>query len=1082
MTRPESATQLEVTWLFSEDDFNEFRREHSIPTTTRHGLAAQLHVVHPLEDEELEFNIVKIDTDLLRVPKMLSYDTVERGLADSIMRALDDASKHDKISEEKVPKKEKLKMVSATCESEPTRFSGPPNAFLLELFAMHPGYDERYGFDMLEAAFELFPDRDYCVMCLPSNHPSFPLLEHFTLVTCFGTRMRFINETLYVAHVNSVRGDVAVRPGEASDLCSLRDVLEHTPRIEPLVELFESALNSRTLYSYVLLSQKQPIGMVILGPLEDGTAIRTQYDLDPEPRRPCTDGTVLAGVMSPALEPHGRWYMRDILRQSHCTTLFWIMRLFAKGDVSPSRNLMSFAGHMSPVQPRRSVPNISGNKDLDKIFQDMAMPFALWVLERPLTSLPKVYVNNSIVVVGASRTGLSFVEHLILGPTAAYLTFSNITLVSEHGLPTVVECLKAADTCVPREGRYTDRYLKSVPFYFYVDVVSAVMVNIDRKMKCIHMKGGGVKFYDELVLTCGKQFQHPDYLHESLELGREVERGKPCDRILMDDPEYQPDRVPPQPEMPENLMLINSLYEANSCMRRLMRMISDEKDTPACLSEENPVVVFGECIEVYNCLTALLELGLVPKMLVFVESFPAEDALRVNCFNNETVDDRIQKSLEALGIRIIRQCSLGGWRQLDMRIEALHLMAPLHAMILPCFALFYYGLKAIDINAFRAINESGLVYDGGLIIGPTFETNDPHIYGAGPCTRYSRRLCAAKWPHHYYCSEDVGEALGRIFLHKLDPFVMCDPSADEASARYSSSLLGISSSHPSASAGSIGSASKVNLGPLSRRWQPVMKFESPIVQFSTLPGPVFYMTVRKPGPVIPMEVQLSLPRQGHTLITDKRGNYFRLQLNALHCVESVTCLSKKSFSPEILAQLYGKHEAFFNKLLARYKMGEIDDLYDFFTQPWMAALYQETFSELLRDINEQDVGTVYDLVKSRFSMAPSKSRSVNVAPHSTCATESACEMGYKDARNLGTFRSVIDKFVARTSTAELIRSQTQKPMDIPTECGQSAFVRSEAASFWKAVGGEKIVLAHIGRYLNRNSVTNPHYAKPKLDN
>lgn len=69
------------------------------------------------------------------------------------------------------------------------------------------------------------------------------------------------------------------------------------------------------------------------------------------------------------------------------------------------------------------------------------------------------------------------------------------------------------------------------------------------------------------------------------------------------------------------------------------------------------------------------------------------------------MDDRIQKSLEALGIRIIRQCSLGGWRQLDMRIEALHLMAPLHAMILPCFALFYYGLKAIDINAFRGESE-----------------------------------------------------------------------------------------------------------------------------------------------------------------------------------------------------------------------------------------------------------------------------------------------------------------------------------------------------------------------------------------
>lgn len=36
----------------------------------------------------------------------------------------------------------------------------------------------------------------------------------------------------------------------------------------------------------------------------------------------------------------------------------------------------------------------------------------------------------------------------------------------------------------------------------------------------------------------------------------------------------------------------------------------------------------------------------------------------------------------------------------------------------------------------------------------------------------------------------------------------------------------------------------------------------------------------------------------------------------------------------------------------------IEDLYDYFVQPWMSALYQETFADLLRDINEQDVGTV----------------------------------------------------------------------------------------------------------------------------
>ncbi|XP_047028043.1 cilia- and flagella-associated protein 61-like [Helicoverpa zea] len=172
--------------------------------------------------------------------------------------------------------------------------------------------------------------------------------------------------------------------------------------------------------------------------------------------------------------------MRELLRHSRYSTLFWICRLFAKGDASPSRNLMSLAGHMNPVHPRQKVPNISGNKDLEKIYQDLACPFALWVLERPLTSLPKVYVNNSIVIVGASRTGLAFLETLLMGPTSQYLTFSNVTLVSEHGLPTVADCLKAADICVPRDGRYTDRYLKSVPFYYYLDVMSAIMVKIDR--------------------------------------------------------------------------------------------------------------------------------------------------------------------------------------------------------------------------------------------------------------------------------------------------------------------------------------------------------------------------------------------------------------------------------------------------------------------------------------------------------------------------------------------------------------------------------------------------------------------------
>ncbi|XP_053608983.1 cilia- and flagella-associated protein 61-like [Plodia interpunctella] len=1074
-----------VTWTAEDEGFAEGIEAVAQAQAAQAGrqpvsyAASQLEILNLLEDEEeeLEFDIINIDTDLLRVPEVLSYRNME-GVADSITNKIAMTAKKKSVDEEK-PKNNKTKKNSqaptfsptANKTPEPNRYVGAPNAFLLELFAMHPDYDERYGFDILEAAYELFPTRDYCILCLPSNHPSFPLLDHFTLVTPYGNRMRFINETLYVAHVNSVRGTVAVRPGEGHDVEKIvSDILEHAPRPQSLGDLFESTLTSKSLLSFVLLSEKQPIGVIVIGPLTDGAGIRMQYDLDAEPRRAGTDATVVAGVMSPALEPHGRWYMREILRHSQFTTLFWLCRLFAKGDVGPSRNLMSLATHMTPVHPRRTVPNITGNKDLDKLSHDLAVPFALWVLERPLTSMPRVFVNNSIVVVGASRTGLAFLETLIMGATSGYLTFSNVTLVTEHGLPAVAECLKAADTCVPRVGRYTDRYLKSVPFYFYVDVMSAVMINIDRQKKCIRLKGGGVKFYDDLVLTCGQQYQHPEYLCDSLELVKEIEKGKPCERMLMDNPKYQPERVPPPPDIPDNLFLVNSLFEANFNLRKLLKMISEAKDSSRCLSENNQVIVYGDCVEAYSCLAALLELGISASMITFVEPFPPEDStlMRVNCFNDEMVDSRVQASIKRLGITEFRRCSLVGWCLRNNHVVSIDLMAPLHAIFLPCFALFYYGLKAIDLYAFKAINESGLVYDGGIVVGPQFETNDPHIYAAGTCVRYSRRLYAKRINHKYYSSEDVGEALAKQFLRKVDPFIMCDePDPKDMLPNASSTVLGFRTSQTGISP----SATQFSIG-LQRKWQPVMKFESPLMVSATLPGPNYYVKLRKPGPEIPMEVQLTLPHRGHTLVTDKRCNYFRLQVNVLHCVDAVTCLGKKYFSTEILSQLYGKHEALFNQLLARYQMGLIEDFFDFFTQSWMSTIYQETFDRLMMDIAEQDVSKAGELLLSGEN--PGEKPEDIVGPDVPSGTFIDVLYSLQEKKDLGTFRSVIDNFIAATSRAQIVTVAA----DIPSECGQSAAVRNAARSFWRTVGGDRIVVAHVAKFLNRNSVTNPQYAAP----
>jgi hypothetical protein len=58
--------------------------------------------------------------------------------------------------------------------------------------------------------------------------------------------------------------------------------------------------------------------------------------------------------------------------------------------------------------------------------------FALCFTTKRLLSEPKIVKNSRIVVVGASDTGISFIEALL---SISYLEFTNIVLIAPGGLP-----------------------------------------------------------------------------------------------------------------------------------------------------------------------------------------------------------------------------------------------------------------------------------------------------------------------------------------------------------------------------------------------------------------------------------------------------------------------------------------------------------------------------------------------------------------------------------------------------------------------------------------------------------------------
>ena len=81
--------------------------------------------------------------------------------------------------------------------------------------------------------------------------------------------------------------------------------------------------------------------------------------------------------------------------------------------------------------------------------------------------------------------------------------------------------------------------------------------------------------------------------------------------------------------------------------------------------------------------------------------------------------------------------------------------------ILLCSILLCCSNEQCNVDVFAAINDTGLVYDGNVIVDAYFRTVDPYIYAVGPMTKYSRRY-RNQIQHHRYSMRELGAYVQRI--------------------------------------------------------------------------------------------------------------------------------------------------------------------------------------------------------------------------------------------------------------------------------------------------------------------------------
>ncbi|KAK3713004.1 hypothetical protein QZH41_014115 [Actinostola sp. cb2023] len=351
-------------------------------------------------------------------------------------------------------------------------------------------------------------------------------------------------------------------------------------------------------------------------------------------------------------------------------------------------------------------------------------------------------------------------------------------------------------------------------------------------------------------------------------------------------------------------------------------------------------LVYGCTMEAYTMVHGMLAVGIPSSRIVMVHPPPPIPS----CFNNLEIDEAIEQSLQILGVEVHVGFTLAQWNdgKPNGPLFCATFTSDNKPLRVDCQAFFCFHEKRVDFQAFKAINDSCLVYDGKLVVDANFHTNDPFIRAAGPLTKYQRRYHAESWSHANYKSRETGAELAQSMLVLFDPTL--EGFSPEPVSMEDDQLVAI--------------------------------YKQAKMYSALLPGGYHYLHVGKPSLNLPLDSLMVQPEYGRELVTgsakhdESRPGYFRLHVNQYSSVETITCLSKQPIDTSNLVCLYGLHERYLNNLTQRFDEGLIPDFYSFFRESWCLAVFHDRFNDFREEVRElliskpeQDVHSLEEKVR-----------------------------------------------------------------------------------------------------------------------
>ncbi|MGH0137710.1 UNVERIFIED_CONTAM: hypothetical protein FKN15_036573 [Acipenser sinensis] len=742
------------------------------------------------------------------------------------------------------------------------------------------------------ALSDVSEDRDLCIITVPHLVPEFPLLQRCVRAIPFHTST--LSQELYIFHRSGLLKSFTVRQAKSSDKPGVESLIKELDMHETILKDFEIFNQTRRdpdgtpVQAFVAEVLHQIVGIAIIRNEEDITYIRSHFNIEDfiyfSHHRQEEHGQIFHFVLNPIFQHNTKHFLKEILRLSDKSCLYY--------PVYPSYELDKQSDKLAVTYGDYFLAELIEAQDEENHAVVCEVKYALYHINRKLTLEPKVTINARIVVVGASDTGMSFLEMLVFCP---HLRFNNITLISTHGLPSI-----PADSenwnFLSTSHCYNDKDFALLSLHSWVNVVVGKMKEIDRAAKHVVVSEGRKVPYDHLILCTGQQYQMP------------CPTGADISTLLTNrELSVSPDQRYTGP-VPSNVFTLN---DDEDCLETYNWLQENWAHA------EGNVIVYGNTIDAYTTVETLLSLGISGCYIHLAE--PPLNS-NVTCFNNFAVESAVQAALAAAGVTVYHNCILAQWNGGNNRehITAVCFTTDTKPVQLQCSVFINLYKKGIDYDAFKAMNDACLVYDGRLVIDTTFHTNDSAIRAAGTLTKFPRRYHADQWSHSNFNSKEVGFHLATAMLPLFDPILhsVVDPPED-----------------------------------LDRL---IPMYTGAKVQGGKLPGGHHYLHAAKPGIPIPLAAQMDHSNYGRDIITGsvKTGNYFKLHVNQYSKVETITCLSQESFPASNYLCLYGENEQLLNKLCDRFDEGLILDMYSFFKETWCLAIYHDRFIDFKNEVHQ----------------------------------------------------------------------------------------------------------------------------------